>query len=1291
MNTKLKNIVDSIYKTNTSYAYPSHAMTQAASLKSLSSDLYTDSKRFIYELLQNADDSSVNGQLVDVEIILFNNKLVVAHNGKSFDESDLKGICGIDDGTKKLSIEKTGYKGIGFKSVFGQSDKVTIFSDKEYFKFDATHNFGWSKEWDSTQKEWETVNNRNFLHPWQIIPIYTSKEEIDHNIQTFLNDNWNVATIIELFKKDDVTHAIEELSSNANMFLFLKNINRIKFTTNETVEIFIDRKIINEYTLYKNKKIKSQWRIKTIHLEVTDELKSSLRNERNIPDKLMQTDTIELTMAIQKGKEGFKKLETNESLLYAYLPTDEKRYSLPILVNTTFLMSANRESLHADSKWNQWLFKSISIELFKWIASLIKSEYSYQAYQLIPSKLLMNDDLCKNYNRGIDEAIETIPFILSKDNKLLKVKEAIIDSTLLSEKTFICSEVIRKFISHKIGSNNIITEKPFVMNTGFNSFLEKIGVTTFNWSDVPAFFAFEDFLSKHTVDKNIELIQYFKNESEIKDSAIDEKKLKSWAFIYDHKNKLNYPNNVYFPTPDDTTWNNPESSISFLHQEIQTWLLEKQKVKEWLEKLGIVEKTDITFLEKTIIPNSKSYITAENAIETIQVIYSLYKKEKIEDKLTQLSDLRLLTKTGKLISASKCYFSDEYNPKLNIEEKIEDDIFLNEKYLEVINDDTDEIKRFFKCMGVQEVISIFTIEEKTSKETLIDYFGLKKEYFNLADKKFSPYVNTFTADTYQGINTLSFLLKTDSFQFSKLFWNTVIQNIDFISIQKLPRVYWGNFGYPGRITGDLVGSYLKWYVQNIRCIPTRKELCEKSTSVFINNEEIVELAGRYLHVFESTIELTQDWKAFFSFKTELQLEDYLELLTAIFDDKTNENKLKESNKKRVQQIFQHLLLQSSNWDAEKIDKIKIWAESAFLMDENFNIVEAKNLKYYSDGDTSIFQEIYQFIGLNEANKMHQNIDKLLEYFGIEILRQDNFDIELKGGKIESDLKNKLEYIFPYFENWIVKIDSEFSTEQLKELYEKLNKLDIFEVTKLSLSYDGDILKTVQLHLDKNELLVTNPWSSNKTLISLPKILCDYFNLKGYEDKLEFLLREDNLLEINEYFENEGIEIPEIQESNNEPKHEVKLNGTSLKIETPQALASMGITNAYEFEKIKDSHPNLFHNITPTQEMYETAQKLIARATDNIKAHLITLNEYECEDIEQTAPTVLGGIIKNGKDISVIARPSDDGKIVIGYYESEIPVLELDGNELWYEDGKSEPKQLTLGALLKKTEITRIPV
>lgn len=1282
----LKNAIDKLYETNTNYSHPEQAINQAESLKSLSSDLYTDSKRFIYELLQNADDSSVKGQFVDVEIKLFDNKLVVAHNGNAFDESDIIGICNINNGTKKSFIEKTGYKGIGFKSVFGQSDKVIIFSNGEYFKFDANHDFGWKEKWSSNKDAWEAGNNRQFIFPWHIIPIYTSEQEIEQEIKNFLNNNWNVATIIELFKKDDVQHAIEELSGNVNMFLFLKNINSIKFTTNQTVEISIDKKTTDEYILSKNKKIKSQWIIRTVHLEVTDELKKSLQDERNIPDKLKQTDKIELTMAIQKGKEGLKKLATNESLLYAYLPTDEKRYSLPILVNTTFLMSANRESLHADSKWNQWLFKSSSLELFKWIASLIKGEYSYQAYQLIPGKLLMSDDLSKEYNKGIDEAIKTIPFILSKEDELLKVKEAIIDSTLLSEKTFIGSEVVGRFIIHKIGSDNVIVEKPFVANTGFNSLLEKIGVAIFTWNDIPAFFAFDDFLSEHTVDKNIKLIQYFKNESEIKDSVIDEKKLKSWAFIFDHKNKLNHPNHVYFPTPDDTTWNNPQSALSFLHQDIQTWLLEKQKVREWLEKLGVVEKTDITFLEKTIIQNSKNYITPYNAIETIQTIYRLYKKEKIEDKLAQLADLKLFTKTGSLLAASQCYFADEYNPKFKIEENIKDDIFLSEKYLDAINDDKDEIKRFFKLMGVQDSIIVLNINEKIPKETFIQAYGLQKEYFI---HKLNGY--GFSTDSYKDIIFLSFLSKLNNFSFSKLFWDFVIKNISINQLTKSARAYWGHYGKPGQTSGDSVDNYLKWHVKNMKCIPTKKGVCEKSTSVFINSDEIVEFAGKYLPVFDSAIELTQDWKAFFNFKTELQLEDYLELLTAIFDDKTDEDKLKDSNKKRVQQIFQKLLVQSNNWDTEEIEKVRTWAETAFFMDEDFNIVESKNLKYYADGDTSIFQGIYEFIGLNEENKTHQNIENLLEYFGIEILRQDNFEIELEGDKLDSDLKDKLESIFPYLENWIVKVDSEFLGEQLKKLYERLEKLAIFEATKLSLSYDGNILKTVQLHLDKNELLVTKLWSSNKVLISLPKVLCDYFNLKGYEDKLEFLLRENKVSEINEYFENEGIEVPEIQVSITKSKQKVEPNVTLPQIDTPQALASMGITNADEYEKVKLSHPDLFHNITPTQEMYEAAQKLIERAINNIKAHLIKLDEYECEDIGQTAPTVLGGIIKNGKDISVVARPSDDGRIVIGYYESEIPVLELDGNELWYEDGKSEPKQLTLGVLLKKTEITRIPV
>lgn len=143
--------------------------------------------------------------------------------------------------------------------------------------------------------------------------------------------------------------------------------------------------------------------------------------------------------------------------------------------------------------------------------------------------------------------------------------------------------------------------------------------------------------------------------------------------------------------------------------------------------------------------------------------------------------------------------------------------------------------------------------------------------------------------------------------------------------------------------------------------------------------------------------------------------------------------------------------------------------------------------------------------------------------------------------------------------------------------------------------------------------------------------------------------------------------------------------------TSEVLASLGITNVSDFEIAKKSHPELFHENVPTKEMYEAAQVLIQRAMENIEKYLKTLDEYNCEDIEATAPTILGGIVKHGQDISIVARPSDSGKIVIGYYESEIPVLELDGSELWYENGRPTPQRMTLGKMLKTTNITRIPV
>ncbi len=82
METKeisLRPCIEDRSSKNIDYKYPEQAINQAESLKSLSTDLYTDNIRFIYELIQNADDAkSINVTLT----ILQDKYLIIAHDGK---------------------------------------------------------------------------------------------------------------------------------------------------------------------------------------------------------------------------------------------------------------------------------------------------------------------------------------------------------------------------------------------------------------------------------------------------------------------------------------------------------------------------------------------------------------------------------------------------------------------------------------------------------------------------------------------------------------------------------------------------------------------------------------------------------------------------------------------------------------------------------------------------------------------------------------------------------------------------------------------------------------------------------------------------------------------------------------------------------------------------------------------------------------------------------------------------------------------------------------------------------
>jgi hypothetical protein len=184
---------------------------------------------------------------------------------------------------------------------------------------------------------------------------------------------------------------------------------------------------------------------------------------------------------------------------------------------------------------------------------------------------------------------------------------------------------------------------------------------------------------------------------------------------------------------------------------------------------------------------------------------------------------------------------------------------------------------------------------------------------------------------------------------------------------------------------------------------------------------------------------------------------------------------------------------------------------------------------------------------------------------------------------------------------------------------------------------------------------------------------------GKAQQLDALLQEFNVVDI--------VELKEFIESKGGStfisKNEI----------TKEDLLNLGVTSIEELEEAlidKDLAAQFSHKSTPTEEMFSYAQKIIKRAKDNIIDHLLTLPAYDCTEREELATTVIGGVKKQGLPMHIVVRPSDNNQVIV-YYRSETDTLDYENSELWIENGKSKPKLLTLGKILKSTKIIKIPL
>ena len=108
--TEEEKFINDLTRKNSDYNNLEQAILAANLCNTVSRDINTDGQRFIYELLQNADDASNQNNKLDIQIDFRDDYVIISHKGEPFSKIDIESISSAGDGTKTEDNNKTGLK-----------------------------------------------------------------------------------------------------------------------------------------------------------------------------------------------------------------------------------------------------------------------------------------------------------------------------------------------------------------------------------------------------------------------------------------------------------------------------------------------------------------------------------------------------------------------------------------------------------------------------------------------------------------------------------------------------------------------------------------------------------------------------------------------------------------------------------------------------------------------------------------------------------------------------------------------------------------------------------------------------------------------------------------------------------------------------------------------------------------------------------------------------------------------------------------------------------------------------
>lgn len=421
-------------------------------MREIGKGLYSSKQRMIFELLQNADDTPA-GNEVSFHIDAYYDYLLIMHNGLPFNQDDVEAITSAAESTKRNDRKKTGYKGIGFKSVFTDSEEVLIKSGGFQFVFKRNHtaytNFdsfylGKKRYTDyptllvedklKYAKQRKTFNGNTDI-PWQLIPVWSHNlpKSLENSKLATYNNNVGFAIKFGKDKVDEYLEAVASFSDSPQFMLFLRHVNNFK-AFKSYINIITIKKIgqnpvlierinqdgntlkltyfkkeiddikVNDEALAEEGIIIYKRQRENEYGEVSHYFSSDIKGEKpieSIPPKLASFDETAITFAVPiidkiiRAEPNYL-LGRSFSSFFTFLPMKETRISLPFLINADFVPSADRESLQGDNEWNEYIISKIAYNHVKWIKEIaensINNKEKQPEYLSLLLKELLPDD-----------------------------------------------------------------------------------------------------------------------------------------------------------------------------------------------------------------------------------------------------------------------------------------------------------------------------------------------------------------------------------------------------------------------------------------------------------------------------------------------------------------------------------------------------------------------------------------------------------------------------------------------------------------------------------------------------------------------------------------------------------------------------------------------------------------------------------------------------------------------------------------------------------------------------------